>query len=118
MSCIRCGAYTEPGQSLCSDCKENPQVTVLPPEERENFQGLTIDQSGNSEGDDQSQTRRSNPHVYVRRFSFGSTKGGLFFKLFIAAIFLLLVLVALPLALIFLAFFIINWLLMRNSGRR
>lgn len=117
MSCIRCGAYTDPDQNICPDCSQNPQVTVLPPEENENFQGLTIEQTTNDPGYDQSQAHHSNPHVYVRHFNFSSTKGNLLLKLFIGAIFLLVIVIALPLALIFLAFFIINWFLTKHTSK-
>jgi hypothetical protein len=117
MSCIHCGAYTEPEQNICPDCRQNQQVTVLPPEERENFQGLTIEESINGTEYNRSQAEHSNPHVYVHQFNFGSTKGGLLLKLLIGAIFLLVIMVALPLALIFLAFFIINWFFIRKSSR-
>ena len=42
MSCIHCGAHIDPEQTICPDCQHNPTVTVLPPEENENFNGLTM----------------------------------------------------------------------------
>jgi hypothetical protein len=117
MPCIHCGADTEPGQDTCINCRQKPEVTVLPPEERENFNGLTIEPDSNDKDYHQSQTNHSNPHVFVHQFNFGSAKGNLLLKLLIGAVFLVIVILALPVALIFLAFFIINWLFIRHSSR-
>jgi hypothetical protein len=116
MSCIYCGAFTDPSQTVCEKCRHNPEVTVLAPEERENFNGLTIEQDLNGNEYHQSQETDSNPHVYVRRISLGSS-GGLLTKLIIAGIFLVIVLVALPLALILLLFFIIGRFLIMSKRR-
>ena len=117
MPCIHCGADTEPGQDICINCRQKPEVTVLPPEERENFAGLTIEQDPDRKDYHQSGPNHSHPHVFVRQFSFRSTKGHLLLKLLIGAVFLVIVIFALPVALIFLAFFIINWLFLRHSSR-
>jgi hypothetical protein len=114
MTCIYCGADTGSEQNICRDCAQNPRVTVLAPEERENFQGLTIDQSTGRAGHEQSQVPGSNPHVYVRQFSLGHIRGGFLLKLLIGAVFLLLISVALPVSLVFLAFIIMNWILTRR----
>ncbi len=117
MSCIHCGAETKSGENICNNCKHQPEVTVLSSDERENFQGLTIEQDQNSKDYYHSDTNESNPHprVFVRQFSFGSGKGSLLLKLLLGAGFLIVVILALPVALIFLAFFIINWLFLRSS---
>lgn len=117
MNCIYCGAYTESEQGICSNCAQNPKVTVLPPGERENFQGLTIEQDSDKSGYNHSQSQNSNPHIYVRQFSFGNRKGSFLIKLLLGAIFLVVVLVALPIALAFLAVFLINWIFMRRESR-
>ncbi len=117
MSCIHCGAQTKPGEDICDNCRHQPEVTVLSPGERENFQGLTIEQAQTSKDYYHSDTDESNPrpHVFVRQFSFGSGKGSLLLKLLLGAVFLVVIVLALPVALIFLAFFIINWLFLRSS---
>jgi hypothetical protein len=113
MSCIHCGRNIDPDQTICSDCQQNPKVTVLPPEERENFNGLTIQQAEDGTEYNNSSESNSNPHIYVRHFSFGSAKGNLLTKLLIAAIIILVVFVALPFVLISLAVFIIFFIINR-----
>ncbi len=117
MSCIHCGAETKPGEDICNNCRRHPEVTVLSPGERENFQGLTIEQDQNGKDYDHPAGNESNPRprVFVRQFNFGSGKGSLLLKLLLGAVFLVVIVLALPLALIFLAFFIINWLFLRSS---
>ena len=115
MSCIHCGAETNPGEDTCINCRRQSEVTVLSPDERENFHGLTIEQDQNGKEYHRSETNGPNPRVFVRQFSFGSAKGSLFLKLLLGAAFLVIIMLALPIALIFLAFFIINWLFLRSS---
>ena len=110
MSCIHCGAHLNPDQQICPDCQHNSTVTVLSPEERESFNGLTIQDIA---GNDQSQEHNSNPHVYVRHFSFGTTHGNWLIRLLVGAIFLLVIIFALPIVLISLAIFIIFFIINR-----
>jgi hypothetical protein len=124
MSCIYCGASTDPNQTICEKCRRNPEVIVLPPAERENFNGLTIEQdlNGNEyhrsqELDPHSDSNSSsssnpNPRVYVRHINLGSS-GGWLTKLIIAGVFLVIILVALPLALLLLLCFIIGRFLIK-----
>lgn len=116
MPCERCGANTDPEQTVCSNCQAEPKVTVLPPEARENFNGLTIEQNGPQFHESQSDSNRFGPHIYVRHFGFGSAKNGLFTKLLLGAVLLLVFMIALPLALILLAFIIIRWLLFKHPS--
>jgi hypothetical protein len=116
MSCIHCGTYTDPGQSTCPNCNQNPRVIVLPPEENKNFQGITIDQTSDNADYNQPQTQHSNPNVYARHFKFNA-KGNLLLKILLGVIFLLILLIALPLALILLALFIFNWIFLRRAAK-
>jgi hypothetical protein len=115
MSCIHCGAETNPGENICTKCKQYQEVTVLSPDERENFHGLTIEQDPNGQEYYHRENGESDPRVFVRQFSFNSGKGSLLLKLLLGAGFLAVIILALPIALIFLAFFIINWLFLRSS---
>ena len=124
MRCPKCGAEMENDSSICGRCvAETVEVKVLRPDERDDFNGLTIQQGG--EADNTTGFREETPgnyeyrsegpghRVYVRQVSFGSHMGFLT-KLLIVAVILFLVFVALPVALIVLAVSSLIWWLVKR----
>ena len=94
MKCPKCGAEMENDGGVCSRCAaETAEVKVLPPDERDDFKGMTIQQGG--EAGDKTGFREEPPgsyeyrsegpghRVYVRQVSFGSQSMGLLTKLLI-----------------------------------
>lgn len=108
-----CGAEVEPGKEKCAQCQSlEAKVQLLTPEERQHFQGVTIDQEGESaEEHSGSSGFHSGSRIYVKQVSFGSGTS-LIVKLLIgAAIASLVVFIAMPLALMLLAVGVI-WLIL------
>jgi hypothetical protein len=114
----------ETDSSICSRCAaETGEVKVLRPDERDDFNGLTIQQGGESEnatgfkeetpGNYEYRSEGPGHRVYVRQVSFGSHMGFLT-KLLIVAVILFLVFVALPIALIVLAVSSLIWWLVKR----
>jgi hypothetical protein len=90
---------------VCSNCDRNRSVTVLTPEEREGFQGVTINQEQERQENGYYEYSSTGPNhrVHVRQVHFNSGTGflsRLFIVLAILAFLAALVLVALPLAVI------------------
>ena len=124
MRCPKCGGEMETDSSICSRCAaETGEVKVLRPDERDDFNGLTIQQGGESEnttgfreetpGNYEYRSEGPGHRVYVRQVSFGSHMGFLT-KLLIVAVILFLVFVALPIALIVLAVSSLIWWLVKR----
>ena len=124
MKCPKCGAEMETDASICSRCAaETSEVKVLRPDERDDFNGLTIQQGGESDnatgfrgetpGNYEYRSEGPGHRVYVRQVSFGSHMGFLT-KLLILAVILFLVFVALPVALIVLAVSSLIWWLVKR----
>ena len=124
MRCPKCGGEMEIDSSICSRCAaETGEVKVLRPDERDDFNGLTIQQGGESEnatgfkeetpGNYEYRSEGPGHRVYVRQVSFGSHMGFLT-KLLIVAVILFLVFVALPIALIVLAVSSLIWWLVKR----
>ena len=124
MRCPKCGGEMEIDSSICSRCAaETGEVKVLRPDERDDFNGLTIQQGGESEnatgfkeetpGNYEYRSEGPGHRVYVRQVSFGSHMGFLT-KLLIVAVILFLVFVALPVALIVLAVSSLIWWLVKR----
>ena len=124
MRCPKCGGEMETNGSICNHCAaETGEVKVLRPDERDDFNGLTIQQGGESEnatgfkeetpGNYEYRSEGPGHRVYVRQVSFGSHMGFLT-KLLIVAVILFLVFVALPIALIVLAVSSLIWWLVKR----
>ncbi len=124
MRCPKCGGEMEIDSSICSRCAaETGEVKVLRPDERDDFNGLTIQQGGESEnttgfreetpGNYEYRSEGPGHRVYVRQVSFGSHMGFLT-KLLIVAVILFFVFVALPVALIVLAVSSLIWWLVKR----
>lgn len=125
MRCPECNAEIADVGSDCEKCGyKAASVKVLRPDERDDFQGLTIQQGDGSSGqtpyvDGQSgsyEYRSEGPghRVYVRQVSFGSKPFGFLTKLIVIAVILFLVFIALPVALVLMAVFSLLWWLFRR----
>ena len=125
MRCPKCGAAMDNDSSICSRCAaETGEVKVLRPDERDDFNGLTIQQDGDA--DNTTGVREETPgnyeyrsegpghRVYVRQVSFGSQSMGFLTKLLIVAVILFLIFVALPVALIVQAVSSLIWWLVKR----
>lgn len=125
MQCPKCGGEAE-ANGFCKKCVGGePEIKVLNPEERDNFNGLTIQQGNEREpGPDYPQWPSDSNHeyrsegpghrVYVRQVSFGSQSTSLLTKLLIAAVMIFLLFVALPIALIIVVASSLLWWLFRR----
>lgn len=112
MQCNHCGNPVEVDNTICPECGEVVQtkIQVLSPEERENFDGMTIEEEKHETDDTfEYQRNTSNGRVYVRQISFGNSPGGIINKIIIGAVILGLVIVALPLALAVLGILLLSW---------
>lgn len=125
MRCPKCNEeLTDPGVD-CSRCGNSVlEVKVLQPDERDDFQGLTIQQgqdaaepgrsASDRPGDYEYRNEGPGHRVYVRQVSFGSNPLGLLTKLIVAAMILFFVFVALPVAVVLMAVFSLLWWLFRR----
>ena len=125
MRCPKCGASLDTDSSICSRCAaETVEVKVLRPDERDEFNGLTIQQGGEAEhttefreetpGNYEYRNEGPGHRVYVRQVSFGSQSMGFLTKLLIVAVILFFIFVALPVALIVLAVSSLIWWLVKR----
>jgi hypothetical protein len=86
MRCANCGAELGSNEQECANCrKEELEIKVLTPEEKRDFHGITIDQSGQSQSQERLQYEGSGERMYVRHASVSLPKAGLFVKLLIGA---------------------------------
>ncbi|MBP2653704.1 MAG: hypothetical protein H6Q73_1273 [Firmicutes bacterium] len=115
MRCASCGK--DLGLDEKCECRELPnEVTILPPEERENFQGITVESNAESQSAGsyyEYQERGANQRIHIRQMTFGSGRMKWSTKLLIAGIFTIVVLVFLPLAIFVVVVASLVWLLLR-----
>jgi hypothetical protein len=110
----------EDESTVCSNCGgEKSRVQVLTPEERENFQGLTISQEPerNDDGYYEYKSAGGRRRVYMRQVNLGRSPAGLLTSLFIGVVILGLVILFLPLALLVIGILVLGWLLSGFRGR-
>ena len=123
MYCAKCGQETKDNENLCVNCQQpENQIEVLPPEERENFQGITLEQNESNqhhskEGYYEFENNGQRQKVYVKHINMKSFKMGFLAKLLLGMAVMLLIVVALPLALLFLGIFLIGWFLNQFTHR-
>ncbi|TCL76418.1 hypothetical protein EDC14_1002177 [Hydrogenispora ethanolica] len=110
MKCFQCGYEFDDAAERCPQCGAEPdKVQVLPPEERENFQGLTIEVEPGDAGGERRQEEGPRRRVFVHRVDVGNSAGGFFLKLLIAGIALLLLIMVLPVALFWIVIVLAGW---------
>ena len=122
MYCHKCQTEISTDNETCPQCGE-PQlkVEVLLPEERESFQGLTIEtNSGEEQRRSYYDEEYSDPQkgIYVRRVSFGSGKGNLLNRILVGLIVMGVLFLAFPLLFVFLGILIIGGFLSLILRRR
>jgi hypothetical protein len=112
MRCNRCGVESEADNGVCPNCGERSdrvEVEVLPPEARDEFQGITIEQnpqaSGAERGSYDYEYHDSHKGVYIRRINL-SGKGGWFGGILAGLAVLAVVLLIFPFLLMLLIFVI------------
>lgn len=118
MRCANCDKEIRPEDKECPNCRRlQGEVKVLTPEERENFQGITLGDAPAQEGNYQYENHGPNQRMYVRHVTFGSGKSGFWTKLIIAAVLGVLIFVFLPLALFFILAVSLIWTIFRLLAR-
>ena len=113
MRCPNCGNDSPQNEVNCPVCQTPLNaVQVLTPEERENFDGATIN-SGTPDQTyyDSDQTADPGRRVYVRQINLGDGKLGILPRLIIAALILILIFLFLPLAILIVVVIGLNALL-------
>jgi hypothetical protein len=90
MRCEQCGTEFSDDCRVCPECSHSlSEVEILTPEEREDFQGITIENPGHeAERQDDYTYEYHGPHkgVYVRGFNFNFGKGGLLNRILVGLI--------------------------------
>jgi hypothetical protein len=118
MLCANCAKEIGPEEKECPNCGQpQGEVKVLTPEERENFQGITLGDAPEKEGSYQYESRGPGHRIYVRQVSFGAGKTSFWTKLIIAAVLGVLIFVFLPLALFFMLAVSLIWMIFRFLSR-
>jgi hypothetical protein len=124
MRCYKCGTEIETENGSCPNCGERldgSEVEVLPPEERDEFQGITIEQNPQTSGE-RGYYEYHDPHkgVYVRQINL-SGKGGWLSRILVGLIIFALIFFIFPFLLVLLIFFvpvILVWLFFFFGRRR
>lgn len=108
MQCSKCGAQFEGDGTFCPNCR--PAVRVLSPEERENFRGITIEDTDfrNDREQEYSDTGR---RVYVKHIQLGT--GNLLQRIILGLVIAGLIVVALPFMMFILGAALLGWMLTR-----
>lgn len=109
MRCANCGREIEPPANECRCCADGGQVRELTPEERENFQGVTLSEEPAAGRDYTYESRGPHHRVYIRRMSFGGGRTSIWTKLVILAVLGLLAFVVLPMFFLFFAIAGVVW---------
>ena len=101
MRCVHCGQDVGLQEKECPECGQlQAEIMVLTPREREEFQGITLENMSGEQQYDQYHSSGSTHRIYVRQFSLGSGKISFWTKLLLAAVFALLIFIVLPMAMV------------------
>nr|WP_092074881.1 hypothetical protein [Dendrosporobacter quercicolus]NSL49779.1 hypothetical protein [Dendrosporobacter quercicolus DSM 1736]SDN19158.1 hypothetical protein SAMN04488502_11414 [Dendrosporobacter quercicolus] len=118
MVCENCGNEFKPGETECSVCHSGKgEVKILTTEEKRNFQGVTIETTGEDQHDQNQRRRheRETGYVKYRVISFGNS--GFLTKLLFAGILLFVIFVALPVVVFGAGLVLIIWFILRSINR-
>lgn len=118
MKCAICGRELG-GEEKCQYCRPEPaqEVQILTPEERENFQGMTLgDEATERNERGYYQHDGAGPRIYVKQVSFGSGTS-IWTKLIIMLVLGVFVFLVLPLAFFVIAGVSLAWLILRLIRR-
>jgi hypothetical protein len=102
LNCTVCGDEIQSDIGQCSKCKEiESNVQVLTPEEKQEFEGITIEQETDKRNEEQYkyQSFNENQRIYVKHINIGGNMG-FFTKMILAICFIGLIVIALPIALV------------------
>lgn len=119
MRCENCGNLNSDNQSSCSRCGQPlTSVQILSPEERENFTGVTIEEESHQSEEDfyyqeYAGPNGSNQRIFVRRMTINNSPGKFLRNFLVGIVLVGLVIVAFPVALVVLGFFLLNWFINR-----
>jgi hypothetical protein len=114
MRCKKCNAEMEAEVGVCPVCGERwteheVEVEVLPPEERDEFQGITIEQNPQSSPDERGDSNYEyydpRKRVYVRQINL-SGKGGWLSRILVGLAVLAVIFLAFPFFFMLLIFFV------------
>ncbi|QJW47120.1 hypothetical protein HA075_15695 [bacterium BFN5] len=116
MYCEKCGNQINSGEIYCKICHHSSEdVEVLTPEEKNSFQGMTIEAVDNDTNERyQDEHRTTEERIYFKQTHLNLSGVSLLTKLVIAALLVFMVFVALPIFLLILSIILIGWLLLRN----
>lgn len=117
MRCENCGTELAADEFECRRCQsDQAAVQVLSPEEKQSFDGITIDTAGDAPRYEKYEQQDSaEPRIFVRQIHINPSGLGLLPKLIIGIVlFGLVMFIALPVALIFFAIGIVAWFLSRR----
>jgi hypothetical protein len=90
MRCANCGAELDEREQ-CPQCHaKDAEITVLSPEDKRDFRGITIEQGGREASGESYQYQDARQRIYVRQFNLSSPKAGFFIKLLIGAVLIVL----------------------------
>lgn len=113
MRCENCGAEVDLN-GKCPNCHtENNEIKVLSPEEKHDFRGITIDQTGQRTAEESRDYQDARQRIYVRQVNFSSVKTGFFLKLLIGAGLIVLAMVAFSTLAFFAVVSCIVWFVLR-----
>lgn len=118
MVCENCGKKFKPGETECSECHSGKgEVKILTTEEKKNFQGVTIESTGDDRQDhnQRRQPERETGYVKYRVVSFGNS--GFLTKLLFAGILLFVIFVALPVVVFGAGLVLLIWFILRSINR-
>ncbi len=119
LRCPKCDSLLDE-TGYCPQCgKPETSVQILTPQEREHFQGMTIQEDGAQRNTySEYESANSRQQVYVRHIHISSGgSSGLFTKLIFLAFILMFVFIFLPVAFMFVAGGILGWFVLRLLKR-
>ncbi|MBP2645363.1 MAG: hypothetical protein H6Q75_803 [Firmicutes bacterium] len=116
MRCVNCGRVLE--QEERCQCRET-EATRLAPEERENFQGITVETESDARSNYQYryQQQGANQGIHISHMTWGLGRMKWTTKLLIVAVIVVFVVVFLPLAVFFMVIASLLWMLTRFLRR-
>ncbi len=108
MRCKHCGLEYQSDGGVCPGCGAEPEkIQVLTPEERENFQGITLEDNRPGDGRYEYQGEQPGQRVFVHQLNWN--KSGFLLKLLVGLVLIGLIIFALPLVLLGVGVFVVGW---------
>lgn len=117
MYCKNCGTPLDSSMTVCKKCEHDSieaEVEVLTPEEKDSFQGVTIDTHEAGTQGRVNEQAHSQQGVYFKYSTLNLPQTGFLVKLLLAAFIVFMMVVVLPIALLVLGAVAIGWILLRQ----